>query len=76
MKTTIVLDEEKLRRVMRLTGLKTRKAAIDFALTEAERIARVESFYRKPFYVVSEGEPVVDPEYDLAALREGETPSR
>lgn len=74
MKTTIDLDEEKLKRVMRLTGLKTRKAAVDFALTEAERIARIESFYREPLYVVKEGEPVVDPDYDLEALRSGEKP--
>jgi hypothetical protein len=76
MKTTIDLDEEKLKRLMRMTGLRTRKAAIDFALTEAERIARVESFYREPFYVVPEGETVVDPSYEVAALRELEKPSR
>jgi hypothetical protein len=31
-KTTIELDEEKLRRVMDLTGIKTRKEAVDYAL--------------------------------------------
>ncbi len=41
MKTTIDLDEDKLGRVMALTGIKTRREAIDFALTEAERFARI-----------------------------------
>ncbi len=70
-KTTIELDEEKLKRVMQLTGIKTRKAAIDFALTEAERIAAIDSFYRKTFYV-EDAEPVVDPEYDVLAQRNEE----
>ena len=76
MKTTIDLDEAKLKRVMKLTGLKTRKDAIDYALTEAERIARINQVLGRPLYVVKEGEAVIDPEYDLAALRESEKPAR
>ena len=68
MKTTIELDEAKLKRVMRLTGIKTRKAAIDFALTEAERIAAIDSFYQKAFYL-DESASIVDPEYDVLAQR-------
>lgn len=75
-KTTIDLDEAKLKRVMKLTGLKTRKDAIDYALTEAERIARINQVLGRPLYVVGEGEAVIDPEYDLAALRESEKPTR
>ena len=45
MKTTVELDEKKLLRIMALTGLKTRKAAIDYALTQGERAAKL----RKPF---------------------------
>ncbi len=74
MKTTVELDEDKLKRVMRLTGLKTRKAAIDFALSEAERIARIDSFYRQPFYVVDAKETVVDDRYELDRLRARERP--
>ena len=37
MKTTIEIDEPKLIRVMKLGDFKTRKEAIDFALSEAER---------------------------------------
>jgi len=69
MKTTIDLDEGKLERVMSLTGLKTRKEAIEFALTEAERIARIHHALNEPFYVVREGDDVIDPAYDVRALR-------
>ena len=68
MKTTIELDEAKLERVMQLTGIRTRKEAINFALTEAERIAAIDSFYQKKFYVDETGS-VVDPEYDVLAQR-------
>jgi hypothetical protein len=72
-KTTIEIDEEKLKKVMKLTGIKTRKEAVDFALTEAERVARIEAFYGKKFYVAEKG-AIVDPEYDVIADREKEKP--
>jgi hypothetical protein len=50
MKTTIDLDEDKLRRVMELTGINTRKEAIDFALSQAERLAKIRQLFSKPFY--------------------------
>jgi hypothetical protein len=74
-KTTIELDEKKLIRLMKLTGIKTRKEAIDYALTEAERVARINAFYQHDFYVDSEG-PIIDPQFDLLALRHREKPSR
>jgi len=73
MKTTVDLDEKKLRRLMRLTGLKTRKATIDFALTEAERLAKIKKLFREPFYLEAEG-PVVDPDYDVISMRKREKP--
>ena len=73
MKTTIELDEAKLIRIMKYTGLKTRKEAINYALTHAERIARLESLLATPFYVTDKQE-IVDPNYDLMALREREKP--
>lgn len=72
MKTTIDIDEAKLKRVMRLTGLKTRKAAVDFALSEAERLARVDQLFRRPFFVTRD--PVIDPAYDVIRLRELDKP--
>jgi hypothetical protein len=72
MKTTIDLDEKKLRRVMKLTGITTRKQAIDFALTQAERLARVKKLFEEPFYLDS-GD-IIDPNYDLERMRNRETP--
>jgi hypothetical protein len=75
MKTTIDLDEAKLERVMKLTGLTTRKEAIDFALTEAERAARVRAVLNEPFFAGVAEDPLVDPGYDVLTLRARETPA-
>jgi Arc/MetJ family transcription regulator len=48
MKTTVDLDEKKLRNVMKLKGIKTRKEAIDYALAEAERRAKLDVLLREP----------------------------
>ncbi|MGA2262986.1 MAG: type II toxin-antitoxin system VapB family antitoxin [Acidobacteriota bacterium] len=74
MKTTIDLDDRKLRRLMKLTGLKTRKDTIDFALTEAERLARVRKLFAKPFYVDPAGF-VIEPGYDVMKMRKLEMPT-
>jgi len=68
MKTTVDLDDKKLRRVMKLTGLKTRKETIDFALTEAERLAKVKRVFERPFYIYPAGH-VIDPSYDVVKAR-------
>jgi Arc/MetJ family transcription regulator len=74
MKTTVELDEQKLLRVMELTGLKTRKEAIDFALSEAERAAKIAKLFARPRRSKDELQNLLDPEYDLAALRAQEKP--
>jgi hypothetical protein len=68
MKTTIEIDETKLDRLMTLTGLKTRKEAVDWALTEAERIARIDQIAAHPWDSerVREG---IDSEYDVLSIR-------
>lgn len=68
MKTTIEIDEAKLDRLMTLTGLKTRKEAVDWALTEAERIARIDAIAAHPWESarVKEG---IDSDYDVLAIR-------
>lgn len=76
MKTTIDLDEAKLERVMKLTGLATRREAIDFALTQAERAAKVKSLLSRPFFEGITDKVVVDPAYDVLALRRKEKPAR
>jgi Arc/MetJ family transcription regulator len=68
MKTTVEIDEGKLERVMRLTGLKTRKEAIDWALTEAERIARIDEIARHPWDSARIMESL-EPEYDIMTIR-------
>ena len=61
------LDEKKLLSVMRLKGFKTRKQALDYALDEAERRARVEHLLREP--PPGGGGPWVREGYDPGALR-------
>lgn len=73
MKATIEFDEERLSRVMKLTGLKTRKAVLDFALREAERAARVRKFLRS-LLPDTEYSDAVAPGYDVLVLREKEKP--
>ncbi|GAB4242524.1 MAG: hypothetical protein OHK005_06360 [Candidatus Methylacidiphilales bacterium] len=68
MKTTVEIDEAKLERIMALTGLKTRKEAIDWALTEAERIARIDEIARNPWDAARLKE-AVEPGYDIVAIR-------
>ena len=73
-KTTVELDEVKLRRVMELTGLKTRKDAIDYALSQAERAAKMAKLFARPQRNKDELKRALDPKYDLKALREREKP--
>ena len=73
MKTTIDIDEELLVSVMTLTGVKTRRAAIDYALREAEKSAKLAHLVREAPPDVVFGE-AVDPGYDVVALRNKEVP--
>ncbi len=67
-KTTIELDEAKLERVMKLGGFKTRKEAVDWALTEAERLATINRIAETP-WSKEMMKDAVDPEYDIMAVR-------
>lgn len=69
MKTTIEIDEPKLMDFMELTGIKTRREAIDFVLTEAGFQARIQRLLEKTF-TAEELADSVDPTYDLITLRE------
>lgn len=75
MKTTIDLDETKLKRVMKLAGIGTRKEAIDAALTELERKAKLNHFFANalPHDAYKDA---IDPKYDLMKLREMSKPKR
>ena len=41
MKMTLSIDEKLLARVMKLSGLKTKREAVDFDLREAERLGKL-----------------------------------
>ncbi len=68
-KTTIELDEAKLERVMKLGGFSTRKEAIDWALTEAERIASLNHIAENPWSPAMLKD-AVDDTYDVLAARQ------
>lgn len=72
-KTTVELDEKKLKRVMELTGLPTRREAIDFALSEAERSARIRKIAEHP-WSAKDLEGAIDEKYDLLKMRRKERP--
>ena len=68
-KTTIELDDAKLARVMKLGGFSTRKEAVDWALTEAERIATLNHIEKHP-WTESEARSAVAEDYDVLAARQ------
>lgn len=70
MKTTVEIDDKRLMHVMRLANLKTRKAALEFALIETEKMLSMRNLAAKSFY--TDGKMAVDPKYNLAKLRRKE----
>lgn len=68
MKTTLEIDDGKLDRIMKLTGFKTRRDAVDWALTEAERIAGIKRIAEEPWDAAFLKD-AVDPDYDILAMR-------
>jgi Arc/MetJ family transcription regulator len=73
MKTTIDIDEKKLMSLMRTAGIKTRKAAVDYALSCAERMVRLRAVLANPL-PDTEYTDALDPAYDVMALREHDKP--
>jgi len=67
-KTTVELDDIKLENIMASMNFKTRKEAIDWALTEGERLAVMQHIKANPWSasVLREG---MDPDYDVLAAR-------
>jgi Arc/MetJ family transcription regulator len=68
MKTTVELDDSKLENIMRSMGFKTRKEAIDWALTEAERLAVMHHIRAHPWSAATLHEGM-DSDYDVLASR-------
>lgn len=67
-KTTIEIDEHKLETVMKVGGFKTRKEAVDWALTEAARIASASRIAETPWDSAAL-EGAIDPAYDVLESR-------
>ncbi len=71
MKITVEIDELKLARVMELGGIRTKTAAIEFALETAEReLIRDRLYSVRP--TAEELRESVDPAYSVTRLREKE----
>ena len=70
MKTTIEIDDDKLDKIMKLSGIATRKEAVDWALTEAVRLAVMNDIEKNP-WTLRETTEAVDPDYDIMAIRQG-----
>jgi hypothetical protein len=75
MKTTIDIDEKKLKRVLRLTGARSRKAAVDYAPSCAGRTGRLARVFENPLPDEAYRR-ALDPAYHLAALRAKDQPGR
>lgn len=67
-KTTVEIDTDKLGTIMRLGGFATRKEAIDWALTEAERLAKINRIAEEPWDAEALRD-AVDPNYDVLKAR-------
>lgn len=75
MKTTVELDEARLKRVMRLANVRTRREAVDLALREAERAFRINQLLANPLPGHQYAD-AVDADYDVLAQRQRERPSK
>ncbi len=75
MKMTMHIDEGLLDRVMAAYGCESKTAAIDFALNELDRKAKLKVFAREGLgFTPEELRNAVDPDYDVLALRAAEEP--
>ena len=72
---TLNIDDELLARVVEFTGAKTKTEAIDLALKEMDRRAKLSLLLKDDFGMSSDDwKQVFDPDYDLESMRVAETP--
>jgi Arc/MetJ family transcription regulator len=75
MKMTMHIDEALLARVMEATGTTSKTKAIDLALRELDRKAKLISLSETGLGLsADELKDAVDPDYDLEQMRNRETP--
>ena len=76
MKMTLHIDDKLLARVMAATGAASKTKAIDLALREVDRRAKLVSLATEGLGLEpDELKDAVDPAYDLAAMRRREPPA-
>lgn len=76
MKMTLNIDDGLLDRVMAVTGARTKTEAIDLALREMDRRARlIEVLGRDHGLTADEWRNAFEPDYDVEALRVAEEPA-
>jgi len=77
MKMTLHIDDELLARVMTATGAPSKTRAIDLALREVDRRARLVKLATEGLGLgPDELKDAIDPAYDLDEMRKRETPVR
>ena len=64
-RTNIVIDDKLMRRAMKATGAKTKREAVDIALRRVVRQGR------KLNILDLVGQDLIDPDYDIRAVRAG-----
>ena len=75
MKMTLNIDDGLLERVMAVTGARTKTEAIDLALREMDRRARlIEVLGRDHGMTADEWRTAFEPDYNVEALRAAEEP--
>jgi Arc/MetJ family transcription regulator len=75
MKMTMHIDDALLARVMEATGASSKTHAIDLALREMDRRARLVKFAHEGLGLAPDAlHDAVDPAYDLDEMRRRETP--
>ena len=74
MKMTVEIDEKRLSRLMKLTGIKTKTKALNYALSTAERSAKRAKLLSTSLSP-KDLENAVDPRYSLNELRARERPA-
>lgn len=76
MKMTMHIDDELLDRVMKAYGCESKTEAVEMALKEMDRRARLAELMKKGLgFAPGELAASVDPNYDLEALRVAEAPA-
>lgn len=73
---TMFIDEARLARVMKLTGLKSKTETVALALAEIERHRKLAKFLKERKAIAFDWKNSVDPNYDLMRLRLAEVPPR